>query len=60
VRVEEAAERVVRTHPGVVVAGVVGAVREAAVQDERRVFVGDVVDTEADIDAVLSVLSRFK
>src|SRR6266404_5454502 len=31
VRVEEAAERVVRTHPGVVVAGVVGAVRETAV-----------------------------
>src|SRR2546423_7691908 len=33
VRVEEAAERVVRTHPGVVVAGGVWAVRETAVQD---------------------------
>src|SRR5437660_7678914 len=50
VRVQEAAERVVRTHPGVVVAGVVGAARETAVHDEWRVFVGDVVDTEAEVD----------
>src|SRR5258708_16470520 len=50
VRVDVATQRVVVAHPRVVVAVGVRAVRVAAVQDERRVLVGEVVNPEAEVN----------